>query len=106
MVRLAKLAILLALLPLLGGCVTTGSIGSILGGECQLMHTPDFAVRGKTTYDQVWINKTTEAMVKGCKQPRPKARPASLDAKPTPAQVAAVVPKAKPKGRLRRWLGV
>lgn len=93
----------------LGGCATSSSIGSIAGGECRIVHTPEFAVRGRTAYDQGWVNKTTEALVDGCRQSRPQARPASLDA---PARKAATVkpkamsPAAKKKSRLRQYLGV
>lgn len=77
------------LLPILflGGCQTT-TIGSVVGGECRLVRTPTYAVKGRTTYDQGWVDDTTEALVRGCKQARPKARPASLDAQ---------VPKAAKK---------
>jgi hypothetical protein len=91
----------LAMLPVLAvGMCQHDSIGSILGGECKLSHTPEFAVLGKTGYDQIWINRTTESLVTGCNQPRPKARPASLD-KP----MAVKAPPAKSKSRIRRWLG-
>ncbi len=65
---------------LLGACASQ-PIGSVAGGECKLTSAPPYAVRGKTTYDQGWIDDTTEALVRGCKQPRPKKRPAELDSK-------------------------
>lgn len=95
----------LAMLPLamLATCDHDGPVGSTLGGECRLVRTPKYAVMGKTPYDQGWINITTEAIVVGCAQPRPVARPASLDA---PKAVAASKAKAKPKGWWRQHLGV
>jgi hypothetical protein len=42
----------------------------------------EYAVRGKTRYDQVWVDKTIEAEVAGFGFPRPKPRPASLDTQP------------------------
>lgn len=93
-------AALIACAIALGGCATA-SIGSVGGGECRLTHTPEFAVRGKAPYDQRWINKTTEALVDGCRQPRPKARPASFDA---PAKTVSPAPKPK-KRLLRRIFG-
>lgn len=79
-----------AFLVVLGGCAPT--IGSVAGGECKLTHTPTYAVAGKTSYDQEWIDDTTEALVRGCKQPRPKTRPASLS---VPVKSPAAVTKPK-----------
>lgn len=77
---------------LLTACASA-PVGSVAGGDCKIAHTPNYAVRGKTDYDQEWIDDTTESLVRGCKQPRPKARPASLDA-PKGAPAPA---KPKPK---------
>lgn len=106
MLRLVPVIASVALtLPLAGCFETFGGPGSVIKGECQLVHTPAYAVYGKTRYDQTWIDRTTEAVVVGCKQPRPKARPPSLDA-PKAAPAAAPVPKPRPKflDRLRGWL--
>lgn len=75
-------AIAVASLLLLAGCASGPPIGSVVGAECQIVHTPGYAVRGATNYDKAWVNTTTEALVVGCRQPRPKARPASFDAPP------------------------
>lgn len=81
----------------LAACQHDDSIGSILKGECQLVKSPPYAVLGKTSYDQAWINETTEGIVTGCRQPRPKARPKELDqAKRITVPVA---PPAKRKWR-------
>lgn len=87
---------------LLASCAGTAP-GSIAGGTCQIVHTPEYSVRGRTAYDQRWVAVTTEALVDGCGQPRPKARPASFDA-PKPRAVKQVAPKAKPEPPpKRRW---
>lgn len=69
----------------------------MVGGECRIARTPDYAVLGRTSYDQRWIDVTTEGLVAGCDQPRPKARPASLDARPKaqPKPAPAAAPKKK-----------
>lgn len=86
--------ILVLTVLLLTGCASTPPRGSVVGGECKLFHTPTYAVKGKTEYDQEYVDDVTEALVRGCKQPRPKARPASLDA-PKAAIPAAAPPKKK-----------
>ena|GEM_PF-6821512 len=71
--------IIILLLMMLAGCGPGTKLSSIAGGECRIVHTPRYAVLGKTIYDRNWIEDTEEALVRGCNQPRPKARPASLD---------------------------
>lgn len=93
MSRLASATLLLGSSLLLGGCFQTATVGSV-GGECRLVSTPQYAVLGKTSYDQRWINRTTESLVAGCRQPRPGARPPSLDPQ-VKAQVASLTPKEK-----------
>lgn len=93
--------------PILAGCAHSGAIGSIEGGECKLTRTPQYAVLGKTSYDQGWVNRTTEALVRGCRQPRPKARPPELDAQQIGmAKQVAQNMTPQQKSRLRRWLGL
>lgn len=89
-----RIASVIALGLALAGCATA-PVGSVSGGECRIVRTPEYAVKGRTGYDQIWINRTTEALVDGCRQPRPKARPASLDAKPKPKPKPAPQPKKK-----------
>lgn len=93
--------LLLSLLIVLGGCANP-TIGSVAAGECKLFHTPTYAVKGKTSYDQEWADDVTEALVRGCKQARPKARPASIDNPPrvqikmtSPTTGVTVKPKKK-----------
>lgn len=70
---------ILAMLASLCGCGPP--IGSVMGGECKLVHTPSFAVKSTTEMGQEWVDDTTEALVRGCKQPRPKAPTAATAAK-------------------------
>ena len=81
-------------------CAGTQLPGSV-SGECRLVHTPTYAVRGKTKYDQNYVDEITEKLVAGCGQPRPRVRPASFDqvpiaAKPVIVSKPAVLPKPKP----------
>ncbi len=86
---------------LLAGCATNkASVGSTRGGECRIVHTPKYAVKGRTSYDQNWVDDTTERLVGGCDQPRPAARPPELDRVARRPVVVAppaapVVPKKK-----------
>lgn len=90
----------IASLLMLAACSTPQTVGSIAKGECQITHAPEYAVKGRTGYDQAWINRTTEALVDGCQQPRPKARPPKLDA---PAAKGKAIAKAKPKAKPAKW---
>jgi hypothetical protein len=100
----------------LGACATkpgeslsfTGPSAGETGGACTQLHTPEYAVRGKTAIDQAWINKTTEGLVVGCNQPRPQPRPTSFDAPPTTAAVQATTPEPtaeKQIAKRKRWFG-
>lgn len=90
-------ALIIALALPLGGC-PSATRGSVAGGDCKIGHTPKYAVKGATSYDQEWIDDEIESLVRGCRQPRPLARPASLDAppKPTPGP-------AKPTPTKKHW---
>lgn len=101
----------IAIIPflLLAGCGPGTKLGTIAGGECQLVHTPRYEVLGKTPYDRLWIENTEEALVRGCGQPRPLARPAALDrpikriaAKPI-IQEPPEIATPKPKPKKKRW---
>jgi hypothetical protein len=73
-------------------------------GVCKVAKAPEFEVKGVTEYDQVWITETTEGLVGGCKQKRPKPRPAEWDKKPeesvktepTPVPAPTPAPPKKP----------
>lgn len=96
----ARYVLLIASILLLSGCAGTRSVGSVGGGECQIVRTPEYAVKGRTAYDARWINTTTEALVDGCGQPRPKARPPAFDA---PKAKPKAVKKAPPKQEKKWW---
>jgi hypothetical protein len=71
-----------------GGCATKGP-ASVAGGECRIFERPQYAVRGKRSYDQDWIDSQVEGGVGGCGWKRPAARPAALDAVPTKRPVTS-----------------
>lgn len=76
-----RAAVMIAALAL-GGCMhTSDGVGTVAKGTCGLpgVAAPEYAVRGKTDYDQRWVNRTTEGLVRGCGNPRPKARPPEWD---------------------------
>lgn len=87
------------------GCAASPSkLTTLKDGTCKVVHTPPVAVKGATAYDQDWIDETTEALVGGCRQPRPKARPPELNAKPKPLVAPAPAPKKKTwRERVRIW---
>jgi hypothetical protein len=63
----------------LTGCATN-KLQTFVGGSCKAFPRPDYQVKGRTKYDQTWVDKVTEAGVAGCQWERPKPRPASWDA--------------------------
>lgn len=106
MLRTGKIASALTVLTLgtlLAACASSGKVGSLAGGECRLVRTPDYAVKGRTTYDQNWIDDTTERLVGGCGQARPKARPVGWDVAPA---VHKPAPANPPKKNWRERIGL
>jgi hypothetical protein len=89
-----RIFILLALAPLLAGCMQT--LNGSVAGSCPVFERPPYAVKGKTQYDQNVADNFVESGVAGCNWARPAARPASLD-----ALTAHQATKAK-RGLLRR----
>lgn len=83
---------------LLAGCQHNGPT-SIEGGESKVFEPPEYAVLGKTQYDQNWIDGTVEGGVAAFGWPRPKPRPPEMDKAPAPRVVAAPVKK---KGVFKR----
>lgn len=84
---MTRLAWLLLLLPLLGGCLqTTG--GSVAGTECKFLERPEYAVRGARQYDQDWVDSTVEGAIGACRWKRPAPRPPEMDAASTPKAMA------------------
>jgi hypothetical protein len=69
--------------------------GSIKQDAAVSFEAPTYAVKGKTQYDQDWIDGQIEGGVAGLGWERPKPRPPELDmpakpaAKPAPAKPAA-----------------
>ena len=85
------LALLLAGIGIaFGGCAANGQFATF-GGASPSLPRAEYAVKGKTAYDQDWIDRTIEAEVAGFGIARPAARPASLDAKPAIKAKRAVV---------------
>ena len=73
---IVRLALLLLLAPLLGGCAWQTVKGSVAGGECKVFERPEYVVLGKRPYDQNWIDGTIEGGVGACRWKRPAPRPA------------------------------
>ena len=81
-----RILALLLVAPLLSGCLKTLT-GSVAGGESQVFERPPYAVRGRTTYDQNWIDSQVEGGVAAFGWERPAPRPPQLDAPPPPARI-------------------
>jgi hypothetical protein len=96
---IARLALLAVAALWLAGCQTIGP-ASVKNGECKIFERPEYAVRGKRTYDQDWIDSQVEGGVGGCGWRRPKPRPASFDAIVAP-KAATIAPKKR--GLLKRF---
>ena len=89
-----RLAVLLVG-PILAGCAGNNLPCSVAGGECRVFEPPKYAVAGRTSYDQDWIDGNVEAGVGGCGWKRPAARPPGLDAG-TQKRAVHKAPKKKP----------
>lgn len=82
-----------------GGCFDKNNKpATVINGECRLFERAEYAYKGKTRHDQLYIDKQIEAGVRGCGYERPKARPAAWD---SPQMVVkAPIPKPAPKATL------
>lgn len=80
----------------LAGCAGTKLPASVKGGECRVFEPPKYAVAGRTSYDQDWIDGNVEAGVGGCGWKRPVARPPELDARPKAVKPTVHNVKKKP----------
>ena len=78
----------------LAGCGDREALRSVVGSECKIFERPEYAVEGRTRYDQRWIDRQVEGGVGGCSWPRPAARPPELAAQP--AVRAAPAPVKRP----------
>ncbi len=101
MLQLVRVCLVGLIAAFLAGCAGEAPVGSVVGGECRLVSTPQYAVKGKTNYDQRWVNVTTESLVRGCGQARPAARPASFD-QPVTAATEALPPPRTARSTVKR----
>ena len=97
--RLVRLAPIGALALTVAACGTLRP-ASVVGGECRVFERPEYAVFGRTRYDQNWIDSNTEAGVAACGWQRPKPRPQGLDKATGGKQLAPT--KKKPPGFISR----
>lgn len=94
----------LACLPLAACFDKDNKPATVINGECRIFERAEYAYKGKTQHDQLYIDKQIEAGVRGCGYERPKPRPQAWDAKPV--VVKAPIPKPAPKaGLLDRFRG-
>ncbi len=79
-------------------------LAASVSGASEVIPAPEYEIRGKTAYDQLWIDSAIESGVAGLGWPRPKPRPKSFDAPPQPkAKPAPAVAAPKKKSLLKRW---
>lgn len=88
-----KIILILALAFPLSGCLTSNGPASISGGECKVFLSPQYAVKGKTSYDQGYIDDVVESGVSACGWPRPAVRPKEFDAPKNTPRIATERPK-------------
>jgi hypothetical protein len=82
----------------LAACVTDAEKVRSLDGAAAAFDAPPYAVKGKTSYDQRWIDGQVEAGVAAFGWPRPAPRPAELDVprvKAMPVKASPAPPKKK-----------
>lgn len=65
-----RIALVLLLAPLLGGCFLTAPAS--VDAECKVFTDPGFAVQGKRLKDKQWVGRTQELGIKVCGWQRPK----------------------------------
>lgn len=78
---------------LLSACATKTNFAS-LEGSCSSFPRPEYQIKGRAKFDQIWADKITEAGVAGCGWTRPLQRPAELDR--VSASQVTVTPPTKP----------
>ena len=84
--KLSTRALIVASLGIsLPGCVSNDTIRSLDGAK-EAFEAPPYVVKGKTSYDQRWIDGQVEAGVAALGWSRPKPRPVELDAVPLPTK--------------------
>jgi hypothetical protein len=96
---------LMAIGLLSAGCASNDKFASLTGpdGACSAFQAPTYVVKGKSRYDQQWVDTQTEAGVAGCGWERPKPRPPSLDAKPVFKKVPPPNPTPNAAVKKRWW---
>jgi hypothetical protein len=98
LVRLAPIGVL-ALTMAACGTLRPASVG---GGECRVFERPEYAVLGRTRYDQNWIDSNTEAGVAACGWQRPNRRPQVLGRAPGAKHRTPLKQKPGLIGRIKR----
>lgn len=89
--KLTSVMLVTGLGILVSGCAHNSGFKTFSGpqgngvGACSAFEAPQYQIKGQTSYDQKWADKTTEAGVAGCDWKRPAKRPASLNPKPVKA---------------------
>ena len=82
---------------LLSACASSKPFATV-DGFCAALEQggakPTNQILGRTSYDQPWIDETTEGLVAGCQWQRPAPRPAAWDM-PTRVVGGKVVPVPK-----------
>ncbi len=97
---IARLIAILLSAPVLGGCWEAMK-SSVAGGESKVFERPPYAVRGKTPYDQNWVDRQIEGGVAAFGWDRPAPRPPELDA-PAGVRSKAAIPAKKKLGIFKR----
>ena len=87
----------------LAACASNNGVKSLDGAK-EAFDAPPYAVKGKTSYDQRWIDGQIEAGVAAFGWQRPKPRPVELDA-PKVATAPVPLPQPAPKKTpfWKRW---
>src|SRR5581483_3212399 len=97
--RLSGLALACAAAMSMAACAGPKLAASVSGAS-EVIPAPEYEIRGKTAYAQLWIDSAIESGVAGLGWPRPK----SFDAPPQPkAKPAPAVAAPKKKSLLKRW---
>lgn len=94
---MSRLALVVGSLLLLAGCGPKELPPASAAGECKLVEAPKYAVLGQRPEDQRWINRTTEAIVVGCNQPRPLPRPPGWSTHTVGGKTVPIPPPVKPE---------
>jgi hypothetical protein len=86
----------------LAACASNNGVKSLDGAKAAF-DPPPYAVKGKTSYDQRWIDGQIEAGVAAFNWPRPQPRPVELDAPKAATKPIAVPTPARKPSVFKRW---